>query len=99
MQQMEGEAFEAAIAEDWRTAILVSGQAADEADKAHRELVNLARTVGGLSDQAVADIRGTSPQAVTQRYGARSRLLRDAMTTGWQAAQAEWRKRRQGPSE
>lgn len=89
MQQMEDEAHRAALAGDWATAILVSGRAAEEADRVHRELTNLARTVGGLSDQAVADIRGTSPQAVTQRYGARARLLKEKMAEEWLTVQAE----------
>lgn len=91
MQHMTGEAHRAALAGDWEAAIRQMDTAAAEAERSLRDLVNLARTVGGLSDAQIGQIRGTSPSAVTQRFGARSRLLREAMTAEWEAAQREWR--------
>lgn len=92
MQHMTSEAHKAALAGEWAAAIRQMDEAATLANAALSDVVNLARTVGGLSDKQVADIRGTSPSAVTQRFGARSGLLRDAMAATWEAARTEWAK-------
>jgi hypothetical protein len=91
VQHMTDEAHHAALAGDWETAIRQMDAAFSEAERSLKDLVNLARTVGGLSDAQVGTIRGTSASAVTQRFGARSRLLQQAMTAEWEAAQQEWR--------
>lgn len=91
MQHMTGEAHRAALAGEWEQAIHQMDAAFAEAERSLKDLVNLARTVGGLSDARIGQIRGTSASAVTQRFGARSGLLRQAMTAEWEAAQREWR--------
>lgn len=91
VQHMTGQAHRAALAGDWETAIQQMDAAAAEAERSLRDIVNLARTIGGLTDAQVGQIRGTSASAVTQRFGARSGLLRQAMASEWEAAQREWR--------
>jgi hypothetical protein len=88
---MTGDAHRAALDGDWETAIRQIDAAAAAAEKSLREIVNLARTIGGLSDAQVGAIRSTSPSAVTQKFGARSGLLREAMQKQWEVAQTEWR--------
>lgn len=91
MQRMTDEVAEAALSGDWATAVTIYGKIADEVQDTFRDLVNLARTVGGMSDAEVARLRGVSASAVTQRFGARSRLLQERMAADWEAAIAEWR--------
>lgn len=89
VQKTTDDAHQAALRGDWKTAIQQMDEAFAEAEKALREVVNLARTVGGLSDAQVGQIRKTSASAVTQRFGARSGLLREAMQAQWEAARRE----------
>lgn len=76
MQHLMNQALQAREAGDWRRAI----QALDEAERlvneALKETVNEARVRGRLTDSQVADIRGTSRNAVQQRFGSRAALLR-----------------------
>ena len=90
MQHMTHEAHRAALAGDWVKAIKLMDAAADQVEKSRKDVVNLARTIGGLSDAQVAEIRGVTASAVTQKFGARAGLLRDRMATEWEAARAEW---------
>jgi hypothetical protein len=72
------QARDAAFAEDWETTIRAADQAEKAVKAAVRDLVNLARAVGQVSDVRVGQIRGTNGAAVTQRFGRRSDLLREA---------------------
>jgi hypothetical protein len=90
VQQMNAEIKQACLAEDWDTAIQLAGDAADLAETVLRDVVNLARTVGRRSDARVAQVRGVSASAVTHRFGPRRDLLREAMTTAWEASRQEW---------
>jgi hypothetical protein len=88
---MTDEAHRAALAGEWEVAIQRMDAAYEEAEQALKNIVNLARTVGGLSDAQVGQIRGgKSASSVTQRFGARSGLLRQAMEAEWEAARREW---------
>lgn len=87
---MTREAHLAALANDWVRAIRLMDAAAEQVERARKDVVNLARTIGGLSDAQVAEVRGVTASAVTQKFGARAGLLRDRMAAEWEAAQVEW---------
>jgi hypothetical protein len=79
VQDMPPQVRKAVLAGDWKTAMDIAGAGAALWNAILADVVNLARTVGELSDPEVAQMRGTSASAVNQRFGPRAHLLRQKM--------------------
>lgn len=77
VQHLVEQALKARAEGDWGSAISSLAEAERLIQQLNNEVVNEGRVKGGLSDQQVATLRGTSRSAVQQRFKSKAALLRD----------------------
>jgi hydroxypyruvate isomerase len=77
VQHLVEEALKARSAGNWEAAIRALAEAERLVQELNRDVVNEGRVHGGLSDQQVAALRGTSRSAVQQRFKSKAALLRE----------------------
>lgn len=77
VQHLVEQALKARTEGDWESAIRSLAEAERLIQELNKDVVNEGRVKGGLSDQQVATLRGTSRSAVQQRFKSKAALLRE----------------------
>ncbi len=77
VQHLMEQALKARTEGDWESAIRALAEVERLVQELNKDVVNEGRVRGGLSDQQVAALRGTSRSAVQQRFKSKAALLRE----------------------